>query len=119
MIVESGNDPNALGDYVFGTPKAYGCMQIHEGVVLDCNEYAGTDYTHKDAFDPEKSKEMFRIYMARYANKERLGREPTIEDMARMWNGGGGYGHKKESTKIYWSKVKRQLEILGYENVDD
>jgi hypothetical protein len=109
-LVESGNNPEAIGDYEIGVPLAYGVLQIHECVVQDVNEYAGTSYTHSDAFDPEKSEEMFVIYMERYANEKRLEREPTYEDKARIWNG-GPYGYKKPSTEIYWSKVKKQLEI--------
>jgi hypothetical protein len=52
--------------------------------------------------------DMFEIYMQRYATKHRLGRKPTLEDMARIHNGGPN-GWKKESTKPYWEKVKKLL----------
>ena len=50
--------------------------------------------------------------MHRYATVERLGREPTLEDIARIHNGGPN-GFKKSSTDAYWAKVKKQLESEG------
>lgn len=105
MMVESGGDPDAIGD----NGKAYGCMQIHQCVVDDVNEYADLHFKHKDAFDILKARKMFQIYMMRYANPERLGRVPTMEDMARIWNGGPN-GYKKPSTEAYWQKVKKVME---------
>jgi hypothetical protein len=48
-------------------------------------------------------------YMDRYATAERLGHEPTIEDIARIHNGGPD-GYKKSSTDKYWEKVKKLWE---------
>jgi hypothetical protein len=113
--VESGNDPKAEGDYYAGIPQAYGILQIHECVIQDVNEYIENNdtqhkkkFTHEDAFHPEMAKEIFRLYMARYATRERLGRHATMEDMARIWNG-GPMGHKKTSTKVYWERVQSVL----------
>jgi hypothetical protein len=115
--VESGNDPSALGDYRNGVPYAHGILQIHEAVVVDVNAHQDRMiYTHNDAFHPELAKEMFRVYMARYATKQRLGREPTMEDMARIWNGGPN-GYRKDATKIYWQKV--QAVMLLRERIRD
>ena len=47
--------------------------------------------------------------MDRYATVERLGRKPTLEDIARIHNGGPN-GWKKKSTDAYWAKVKKELD---------
>lgn len=102
--VESGGDANAVGD----NGNALGILQIWEVVVVDVNDNYGTDYDHEDAFDPAKAKEICRKYLGIYATEKRLGRVPTAEDYARIWNGGPN-GHKKSKTDKYWEKVKRAL----------
>ena len=112
IAVESSGDPNAIGD----NGLAYGCLQLHSAYVQDAAEYARQDWTHEDAFDPETAKQIVRAYMARYATKKRLGREPTYSDLARMHNGGLN-GHKKTATDKYWQKVKKKLEHLGVQGL--
>jgi hypothetical protein len=102
--VESGGVDDLIGD----NGKAYGCLQIHEDYVKDVAEESGIPYAHEEAFHRAMAIDMFEIYMQRYATKYRLGREPTLEDMARIHNGGPN-GWKKESTKPYWEKVKKLL----------
>ena len=112
IAVESSGDPNAIGD----NGLAYGCLQLHAGYVQDAAEYARQDWVHEDAFDPEKAKQIFRAYMARYATKKRLGREPTYSDLARIHNGGPN-GYKKAATDKYWQKVKKKLAQLGVQGL--
>jgi len=112
IAVESSGDPDAIGD----NGLAYGCLQLHSAYVQDAAEYARQDWTHEDAFDPEKSKQIVRAYMARYATEKRLGREPTYSDVARMHNGGPN-GSKKAATDKYWQKVKKKLEQLGVQGL--
>jgi len=108
IAVESSGDPNAIGD----NGLAYGILQLHSAYVQDAAQYARQDWTHEDAFDPEKSKQIVRAYMARYATKKRLGREPTYSDLARMHNG-GPVGFRKSVTDGYWLKVKKELAKRG------
>lgn len=103
-VVESSNNPNAVGD----GGRAYGLLQIWEPIVLDVNANFGTRYTHSDAFDPVKAREICRKYLSIYATEKRLGREPTLQDYARIWNGGPN-GYRKVSTLKYWSKVRSVL----------
>lgn len=102
--VESGGDPKAVGD----SGRALGLLQIWDVVVVDVNRYHKTNYSHKDAFDPVKAKDICRKYLAIYATEKRLGRKPTLEDYARIWNGGPN-GHKNPKTVKYWAKVKAVL----------
>jgi len=111
--VESAGNDAALGDWKDGMPMAWGCMQIHEVMVEDCNRILGRDaYVHNDALNRDKSIEMFRVYTNHYCNSEkRIGREGTDEDRARCWNG-GPLGYRKEATKVYWSKVLIEMDRL-------
>jgi len=102
--VESNGNPRAVGD----NGKALGALQIWSVVVLDVNRAKGTRYTHKDAFDPAKAEAICRAYLSIYATPRRLGRTPTMEDAARIWNGGPN-GWKKKATDSYWQKVARAL----------
>ena len=102
--VESNDNVNAIGD----NGKAVGCMQIWKVVVDDVNKVSKLKYNYNDRFNKEKSIEIFKLYINKYATTKRLGRTPTDEDMARIWNGGPN-GFKKAGTKQYWLKVKAEL----------
>lgn len=99
--VESGGNDLAIGD----NGLAYGCLQMHESYVQDAAEYAGKDWVHEDAFCRETSIDIFIAYASKYATEKRIGRPVTIQDIARIHNG-GPKGWKKKSTKKYWEKVK-------------
>ena len=103
QIESSGNDL-AIGD----DGLAFGCLQMHSAYVQDAAQYAKADWVHEDAFDRETSIDIFIAYMSRYATKERLGREVTAEDIARIHNGGPN-GWKKSATDAYWDKVRKNI----------
>ena len=105
ITIESGGNDFAIGD----DGKAYGCLQMHAAYVQDAAEHAGKDWIHEDAFQRDVAIQIFMAYMDRYATAERLGHEPTIEDIARIHNGGPD-GYKKSSTDKYWEKVKKLWE---------
>ena len=96
--VESKSNPNALGNN-----NDRGILQITPILVKEVNRISGLAYTHDDAWDPEKSIEMFYIIARKYCP------EHDFEKMARIWNG-GPKGHTKECTIIYWNKVKNELD---------
>jgi len=113
--VESKGNANAIGD----NGKAVGSFQIHKIYVDDVNRIERL--THKDKYlsplqwkyynrkSPYCSRWMVKTYLEHYATRKCLGHKPTLEDMARIHNGGLD-GWKKESTKPYWEKVKKRLE---------
>lgn len=102
--VESGGDDNAIGDKNLAQ-KAYGCLQIRQ----PCIDDALPGHKAQECLgNRELSIKVFNLYMKRYATAKRLGREPTNEDKARIWNG-GPYGYRKISTVAYWNKVKLLL----------
>ena len=102
--VESAGNPSAVGD----GGRALGILQIWDVVITDVNRAKGTTYTHRDALDPVKARAICRAYLSIYCTPRRLGRQPTMEDAARIWNGGPN-GHRKASTVKYWQKVARAL----------
>ena len=76
---ESGANPNAIGD----NGRAKGIVQIHQGVVDDVNVFSRWDVAHDACFDVCWSWQIFRSYMKRWAKKPY-----TLEECARIWNGG-------------------------------
>ncbi len=106
--VESGGNDHALGD-TNKVKKAYGPLQVRQPCVDDVNRRYGTNIKAKDLLgDRATSVWVCQKYLEIFATQKRLGKEPTHEDMARIWNGGPN-GWKSRSTITYWSKVKGQL----------
>lgn len=94
--VESHGDPNAVGSC-----GDRGILQITPILIQEVNRLGGS-FTHEDAWDEEKSKEMFYIIARHYCP------EHDFEKMARIWNG-GPRGPYKSCTRSYWNKVQKQL----------
>jgi len=103
-VVESNNNPNAVGD----NGNAIGIYQIWDSYWRDATEFSGIKGSYKDCYNPVYADKIVRAYMKRYAKPRRLGREVTMEDIARIHNGGPN-GYKKSATDKYWNKVKRVL----------
>ena len=116
IAVESGGRDTAIGDrtYRSGASRpekgwAYGPLQIRQVCLDDVNRRYGTHYQAKDLHGNRRlSVWVCRAYLGIYATRARLGRVPTEQDMARIWNGGPD-GWKKPATQGYWEKVKQAL----------
>jgi hypothetical protein len=106
--VESGGNDMAIGDR--GKHEmAYGALQIRKPCVDDVNRRFGTKYQAKDMLGNRAlSVWVCQKYIETYAAPKWLGREPTLEDKARIWNGGPS-GWKKASTNGYWAKVQKAM----------
>lgn len=106
--VESGYNPDAVGDYVDGVPQSYGILQIKHIAIRDVNRKYGTKYTHQDAFDEACAEEIFNLYIKMWTAKlqKREGRPATPEDIVRIWNG-GPRGYEKDSTIKHYNKYLR------------
>lgn len=109
-VVESGGDPACVGD----NGEAYGIYQIHECVITDVNNHYRVNYKHADAFDPKTAAVIANFYLDIYATPERLGHAPTVEDCARIWNGGPN-GYKKKATLGYWKRFREVALKKGYD----
>ena len=103
-IVESNNNPSAVGD----GGNAIGVYQIWESYWKDATEFSNLGGKYRDCFVPEYADRVVRCYMKRYATPRRLGREATMQDIARIHNGGPN-GYKKQATIKYWEKVEKIL----------
>ena len=111
MEVESGGDENAVGD----GGKSRGAYQISRAYYYDAVEFdpslTNGGRTYEDVHGPGSSayaEGVVRSYMERYAIPERLGHNPTYEDMARIHNGGPD-GYKEDSTLDYWERIQSWL----------
>lgn len=116
--VESRGDANAVGD----NGKAVGAYQLTKEALDDANDYVsllwwkvtGNNvgfYTYKDRWDKAKSREIATWYIRRWTAGTG-NYDATLEDKARIYNG-GPRGYEKESTKAYWQKVKARMSVAG------
>ena len=80
-----------------------GCLQIRQCALDDVNEYAGTELTLDDCYNPTVSRWVCLQYLERW---NALG---SYEVAARTWNG-GPRGRYKRSTDGYWIKVRARLK---------
>jgi hypothetical protein len=106
--VESNGNDHAIGDRHMNN-KAYGCLQIRQPCVDDVNQRFGTKI-RADSLIGNRSLSVWvcQRYLERYGTRAQIGREPSDEDLARIWNGGPN-GWKKQSTSAYWTKVQKAL----------
>ena len=99
MIVESGNNDQAIGDQ----GRAIGCLQIHKAVVLDVNKFTGSHYRHQDMTNRAQARAVCQAYLEHY------GKGKTLEQQARIWNG-GPTGDRKPVTLAYWRRVQKAIK---------
>jgi muramidase (phage lysozyme) len=111
--VESSGIDSAVGD----GGKAIGPYQIHRAYWQDAVDHdPSIGGTYQNCFDPEYAEKVVRGYLDRYAPAN-----ATMEQLARIHNGGGGILKKKNSTKAkdkkawnnttkYWEKIKKELD---------
>mgnify|MGYP001594468256 CR=1 FL=1 len=112
---ESNGDEQAIGDKKL-KQKAYTSLQIRQPALDDVNKFFAKEIKKnfgREKFTVEYLKQnraaldwCFEKYTSRYATRKRLGRSPTDEDRARIWNGGPD-GYKKASTTKYWKEGVR------------
>lgn len=105
IVVESNGDWTMVG-----TAGERGGLQITSQCVEDVNRIYGTTFAPEDAYDPSQAKAICIAYLTHWGNelRRRERREPTLQDLARIWNG-GPTGYRKPETLPYWRKVRRQL----------
>ena len=99
MIVESGNNDQAIGDQ----GRALGPLQIHKAVVLDVNRFTKSNYRHHDMTNRVAARAVCQAYLEHY------GRGKTTEQQARIWNG-GPTGDRKPVTLAYWRRVQKAIK---------
>jgi hypothetical protein len=97
--MESGNNPNAMGD----GGRASGLYQIHCAYWAAGTRFLGVDWGYEQAADPAKAREVVKAYLLHY------GQGCSLLEMARIHNGGPN-GHKKQSTLEYARRIARILD---------
>lgn len=108
--IETGSTGPIPGD----GGRAIGPLQVHQCVVDDVNRMTGTSFTLLHMEQMIYAEFVFLHYLRYYA--ERLPHEPTIEDLARIWNG-GPYGNVKTSTIDYGRRVAAIYASLLAKNI--
>lgn len=101
--VESGNNPNAVGD----RGKAVGAYQLHEIYVKECNRIAKTDYAAGDRRDPAKSREITRLVLTYWGKRleKDLGRPATAGDIAKIHNGFRWWKRPAAGNEEYFARL--------------
>lgn len=110
--VESKGNANAKS-----RDGSVGIIQIKPVMVKEVNRICKIQglekkFTLADRKNPRKSAEMFWIYQEFYnpdLNLDSLS-EKDMAVLARKWNGGPN-GDRKRSTKKYWRKVSRRVNL--------
>lgn len=117
-FVETNNNPRAVGD----DGRAYGILQIHWVCINDVNKTYNTEFRHRDAFDIETSKEIFNLYIHKGVRlfREKHSRDPTEQEVVRMWNGGIYKGYQYKATFGYYQRYlqfKKRFESRRVEPI--
>lgn len=99
IIVESSGNDQAIGD----NGRALGPLQIHRGVVLDVNRITGSNYRHSEMTNRAAARAVCQAYLEHY------GKGKTLEQQARIWNG-GPTGDRKQATVAYWRRVQKAIK---------
>ena len=99
MLVESSGNDMAIGD----NGRALGPLQIHRGVVLDVNKITGSNYRHQDMTNRVAARAVCEAYLKHY------GKGKSLEQQARIWNG-GPTGDRKPVTLAYWRRVQKAIK---------
>lgn len=110
--VESKGNANAKSK-----DGSVGIIQIKPVMVREINRICkirnlGKKFTLNDRNNPRKSAEMFWIYQEFYnpnINLDSLSKE-DMAVLARKWNGGPN-GHLKRTTRKYWTRVAKRLNL--------
>ena len=104
--VESGGDPNAYNE----REGAAGIAQIRPILVRDvCRIVGYGQFSLRDRFDHNRSKEMFRIYIRHY------GQIGSVEESSRIWCS-GPRGMSKAASLPYWRKVQSAMKEIETKN---
>lgn len=100
-------ETNGRNDLV-GAAGEQGPLHITRAYLQDVNQHYGTRYSMWDMRDQKKATDVLAKYCALYCTVKRLGREPTLEDYARVHHGGPD-GWRKPGTRAYWQRVNAIL----------
>jgi len=79
--------------------RAVGPLQLHTAAVDDVNFFCNQNFSYEDRRDPEKAKQIARLYIAYWLDCHKK------EIACRIFNG-GPLGWRKTSTDAYWGKIQ-------------
>jgi len=103
-LLESNNNPDAVGDTHLGDNCARGILQIRPCVVQDVNRKYGTSYKKTDCYNIEISKDICEKYLLMWC-----GPNADFETYVRTWNG-GPKGAQRKTTLKYFTRCTSLLQ---------
>lgn len=105
IFVESNGDWTKVG-----AAGERGGLQITTVCIEDVNRIYGTAFTADDAYEPANATAICVAYLHHWGNelRKKEGRDPTLEDLARIWNK-GPKGYQDPRSDAYWVKVRARL----------
>ncbi len=86
-----------------------GLLQIRPIVLDDIEQFYKIKIAHKECYNPKIAIWIWQTYLDLWISRQNL--PNTLENRARIWNGGPS-GWKKQSTLKYWNKIQANL-IIG------
>jgi hypothetical protein len=92
---------------------SFGRYQITRTYMEDVNRISGRKYTRRDCFNPSTAEEMITIYLNHYATAKRLGRHPTMVDMALIHHHGPDGWRQAEEQAHYVKTFEEGLACFA------
>ena len=105
IAVESGGNDKAVGD----KGLSHGCLQIRQEVLDDVHRLTGQRFYLHDCYQRETAIYICRTYLTHYGTVRRLGRSPTVQDLAMIWNRGPD-GWRKPDKNDYYRRVRAEMQ---------
>lgn len=96
----------------YGVYRAYGPLQIWNIIVNDVNKIYQTKYTHEDAHNLVKAKDICKKYLINYIKEAQrnLKRPLTYQEIGMLWNGGpNGYKSTKPNRLDYGERFQNLM----------
>jgi len=105
IAVESGGNDKAVGD----NGLSHGCLQIRQEVLDDVHRLTGQRFYLHDCYQRETAIYICHTYLTHYGTVRRLGRSPTVQDLAMIWNRGPD-GWRKPDKNDYYRRVRAEMQ---------
>lgn len=89
-----------------------GAYQIQQPYFEDAQQFDAnlSNFSYEDVTENAVARRVITTYWLRYATKQRIGRSPTLEDLARIHNAGPN-GFKRGATDDYWRKISALCKV--------
>lgn len=103
LLINTENIPH--DSRAVGLDNERGLLQIRPIAMREVNRKYGTEFTVEDLSKSDTATRVGALYLQILADnfKEKEGRDITLHNLVRCWNGGPD-GYKKHCTRRYWMR---------------